>query len=788
MKINIQFLVSLIFIIYFSSSLNAQDYPGTSAKDFCADAPWRVKSLDFKIPLITTIKDANSDDCIVDTIQIWVYDKINHKDSLIHRAIFGGLTINTNRWEYLWQVSVNELNNSPYNLSIAALDTLTFRVRLSFRDNIISEYFIQHLKVFVATTGFPSFENWYSGDTHFHSEFTNNAYEFGATIKATSKATSAMGLDWITITDHSCDFPAVGVGFQALQDSINKYNISSSCLLIRGEEVTIDNNNTNNLVDDKIHLLVYNKNLFLRGPENYFTFTNDNSGNLTTLNNALNQNVNGIAYASHPYDEMDIFLGGSLIGNLLMWSQTNYNEALTHRDDFRGLEFWNTKELYTKDVDDYSINPFPFSQNSTNKLSFYKSHLAQAESSWTQILMNDLNSFTSSKKLFGLAGSDAHGDLNYFTYSSGGVSASDNAAAKVRTLAYLPNGKSLDNVLAALKNGNTILSDGPVIVFDIDMNGDETIDAYFGEDAHIGDDKICNYSSIDSNKIKILLRWNNTDEFGGNIIKFILQYVTNNQKREFLLNGHFGINESKTGSAWISLRDLESEFNFSYKLDDYSLFKFSAYTQDSLYRSYTNPIWLKIESPIGINLKLTALIEGFYDSSTQLMSAPDTVQVELRSIISPYSKIDSAKILISTSGRGTAQFKFAETGDYYLVLKHRNSVETWSKVGGERLIKNTITSYDFTSDSAQSYGHNMVKKNAKWCIYSGDINKDEFIDGTDVSDCFNKASIGQSGYVITDVTGDNFVDGTDVSIVFNNADLGIGASHPSEKNLLIKKE
>ena len=72
----------------------------------------------------------------------------------------------------------------------------------------------------------------------------------------------------------------------------------------------------------------------------------------------------------------------------------------------------------------------------------------------------------------------------------------------------------------------------------------------------------------------------------------------------------------------------------------------------------------------------------------------------------------------------------------------------------------------------------MKKKGTKWCIYGGDIIRDEFIDGSDVSDCFNDASIGQSGYVITDLTGDDFVDGTDVSIVFNNASLGIGSSHP----------
>ncbi len=764
MKIFIHYPLITILIISLHSGLYAQEYTNTAAKDFLADAPWRVKSSDAKIPIILTIKDANSDDCILDTLQIWIFDKVNNRDSIIHKKLFGGQTVNIARWEYIHEVSVNDLINQPFNLTISEFDTLKFRVRLSFRDNISPEYFTQSLRVFLGNSNLSPFENWYVGDTHFHSEFTNNLYEFGSTVRATSKAASALGLDWLTITDHSCDFPPVGVGFQPLQDSINLYNGISSCLMIRGEEVTIDNDNTNNLVDDKIHLLVYNKGLFIRGPENYFTFTNDNSGTLTTLNTALTQNVNGIAYASHPYDEMDIFLGGSLIGNLLSWSSSNFNTALQFRNNFRGLEFWNTKELFTKTVSEFTINPFPFNQNSENKSAFYKSHLNSAETNWIELLRNDLNAFTSDKKLFGLAGSDAHGDLNYQTYGSTSIIASDNAIAKVRTLAYLPNGNNIDNVLLALKNGNTMLSDGPVLIFNIDLNGDGVIDNQFGNDLHIGDDNIFNYMAVDSNKVKILLRWHNSDEFGGNIKRFLLHYITKDSVKEFLLNGHFGIEESMTGSSWISLKDLQTEFNFSLRLDEYSLIKFSAYTQDSLFRCYTNPIWLKIEKPVGINIHLTTFIEGFVNPELQAMNCQDTILVELRNAAQPYNKVDSARVLFDTLGRSTVSFRNAETGNYYLVIKHRNSIETWSKPGGENLINGTISSYDFTLSSSQSFGNNLKQIGNSWCIYSGDVNQDGIVDLNDLvlidDDIFNLTT----GYKATDVNGDLIINFLDLQI------------------------
>ena len=72
----------------------------------------------------------------------------------------------------------------------------------------------------------------------------------------------------------------------------------------------------------------------------------------------------------------------------------------------------------------------------------------------------------------------------------------------------------------------------------------------------------------------------------------------------------------------------------------------------------------------------TALIEGFYDGTSMVS---DTVTVELRNTSAPYSLIDQSKILLNNSGQGTGRFYNAINGTpYYLVVKHRNAVETWS--------------------------------------------------------------------------------------------------------------
>ncbi len=192
---------------------------------------------------------------------------------------------------------------------------------------------------------------------------------------------------------------------------------------------------------------------------------------------------------------------------------------------------------------------------------------------------------------------------------------------------------------------------------------------------------------------------------------------------------------------------------------------------------YIDNIEKGIQPKNTITLNLTALLEGFYNSSTN-NSTRDTITVFLRNTSSPFLSVDSAKIVQDSLGNSISNFMNAPTGLYYIVIKHRNHLETWSRNGGENLVKGSEFTYDFTDSPTKAYGNNLKLKGTKWCIWAGDTNSDQFLDGSDVSICHNDASIGQQGYIITDLNGDNFADGEDVSIVFNNSSLGVGVSHP----------
>ncbi|MEO8209296.1 MAG: FG-GAP-like repeat-containing protein [bacterium] len=176
---------------------------------------------------------------------------------------------------------------------------------------------------------------------------------------------------------------------------------------------------------------------------------------------------------------------------------------------------------------------------------------------------------------------------------------------------------------------------------------------------------------------------------------------------------------------------------------------------------------------------IRAAIEGFYNVSASKHNSRDTLRAYLRNVNSPFSIVDSSKtILDSATLTANFNFNYTPTGIYYIVLKHRNGLETWSKSGGEAITNGGTFNYDFTTSASQAYGSNLVLKSIIYCIYSGDVNRDGVIDGSDGSDVDADAQQFATGYLNTDLTGDSFVDGSDFTIVDNNSYNFVAARNP----------
>jgi endonuclease G, mitochondrial len=172
-------------------------------------------------------------------------------------------------------------------------------------------------------------------------------------------------------------------------------------------------------------------------------------------------------------------------------------------------------------------------------------------------------------------------------------------------------------------------------------------------------------------------------------------------------------------------------------------------------------------------LSLTALIQARYSGSIMI---PDTVDVELRNE-STLALVDQDRELLSASGVGTFTFSSAVNGtNYYLVVKHRNSVETWS--ASAQSFSSYALIYDFTTISTQAYGSNLILQDGKYCLYSGDVNQDGFVTGDDFAGVDNDGSNFEY-HLVNDLNGDGFVTGDDFTYIDNNGANFISINKPT---------
>ncbi len=181
------------------------------------------------------------------------------------------------------------------------------------------------------------------------------------------------------------------------------------------------------------------------------------------------------------------------------------------------------------------------------------------------------------------------------------------------------------------------------------------------------------------------------------------------------------------------------------------------------------------------NIWFRGVMQGFWDAPADTMRN-DTLTLLLRKDVSPYLIVDSSKMLLSNDGLAT--FWFTNTQNYvnyYIVAKHRNSIETWSASSFQFTPASVSYTYDFTSAPSQAYGSNETQVDILpdlYAFYSGDVNQDGTVDLSDIILIYNDANNFVSGYVNSDVNGDSITDLSDVILTYNNANSFVSLIRP----------
>ncbi len=296
------------------------------------------------------------------------------------------------------------------------------------------------LNVLISGEPLPRFPGLVYGDLHTHSNFTSDQVEFGAPLPVLQQAATAIGLDFVAVTDHSYDLDDCEDDYlkndprlpkwKRFREEVGKLNAkaaSGQAILIPGEEVTVRNARGRN-----VHFLVLNSPRFFQGTgdgaEKWFKFHSEHS----VVDVLRNLPPEAVAVAAHP---------GTPAPRL--------EYVLVNRGR------WLDKDVAQPGLTGLQIANGAFDTGFEEGLRLWKRALARGE------------------KTFIFAGTDAHGNFN--RYRQVGfpffkmTEMQDQILGEKRTALFVKE-RTLDGILDALRAGRAFVTDGPALLFEAEIS------------------------------------------------------------------------------------------------------------------------------------------------------------------------------------------------------------------------------------------------------------------------------------------------------------------------------
>lgn len=195
----------------------------------------------------------------------------------------------------------------------------------------------------------------------------------------------------------------------------------------------------------------------------------------------------------------------------------------------------------------------------------------------------------------------------------------------------------------------------------------------------------------------------------------------------------------------------------------------------------------------GRNLSLQVFIEGLYTGSGLMVASSDgngsafganiadQVTIELHAADNYDNLVYSFQnVSLSTEGLATVVVPVELISNYFITIKHRNSIAVTSAVPVS--FSSPAVTYNFTNAASKAYGSNQqLMGEGVWALYTGDVDQDGYIDGTDLILADNAAANLSSGYVPADNDGNGLVDAEDVTLIEENASGFIKALFPNNE-------
>lgn len=397
--------------------------------EIIADAPHRIDP-GRQLPVLLLIKEGNR--FPIELLSVTAFLHLSKSPHVLRFTLHESkAVINLPLWWQIFYVDVpNDWRRQIVQANIEIIYRCGGREFRCYNDNHVGTSHAP-LRVYMANEALPSLPGFVHGDLHCHTDATSDQVEFGAPVEAMVALAPAQGLNFFAATDHSYDLDDLPDNYlkndpelrkwQVLQERITRLNAQTqNFVIIPGEEVSTGNSRRRN-----VHFLIFNSKKFFPGSgdsaERWFRTEPE-----MAIDEILAQlEDEALTFAAHP--EVSTPPLEWLLLRRGKWQWPDYRHPRLN-----GLQIWNGS----------------------------LAGMAEGAARWRELLL-------AGKKIFIIAGNDAHGNFNRFRQV--GLPHLKmrehhwHLFGRTRTTVWLDAPLSLPALMQSLRVGRACLTTGPVM-------------------------------------------------------------------------------------------------------------------------------------------------------------------------------------------------------------------------------------------------------------------------------------------------------------------------------------
>lgn len=394
--------------------------------ELLADVPHRIEP-GHALPVLVLAKDAHQYPSRLRSVRVIIRQ---HGQTIIEKEVLPvPVDLTTAFWWTVFPVPIEGVDGW---IEVDVLMTCEAKGRVAtyHADNYRTSSH-KPFRIFIAKDPLPRLPGVFFGDPHTHSNYTNDQVEFGSPVGASIALAKAAGLSFYCVTDHSYDLDDSPDDYSVNDPSLPKWyslqnevrvenNRQEGFAVICGEEVTSRNANGKN-----VHFLLFGHDKFIPGSGDGAEQWLETKSEFSIGEILSNKTTDVPGYAAHPMEPV------SILQRILL----------------------NRGPWALRDISDRRLTGIQFANGYQSK-GFIRGYRA-----WIECLLKG-------QRLFCLAGNDAHGNfarfrqigIPFFTIREN----SKQLFGRMRTALFLRSRIDCSNVLQALCNGTSVITDGPI--------------------------------------------------------------------------------------------------------------------------------------------------------------------------------------------------------------------------------------------------------------------------------------------------------------------------------------